>query len=265
MLLRVENLEVVYSDVILAVNGISLEVPPKGRVAFLGANGAGKTTTLRAITGLLGFHNGKITGGRIEFAGEEITGRNAQAIIRRGLAHVPEGRKVFPHLTVEENLLVGASASRNPLEKRKDLRRVYDYFPKLADRRSQTAGYLSGGEQQMLVVGRALMARPIMLAVDELSLGLAPLVVQDLIVSLANINREEEMAILLVEQNARLALNFAEYGYIVENGRVVLDGPAEVLKRNEDVKEFYLGMSGAGTRKSYTEVKHYKRRKRWLS
>jgi branched-chain amino acid transport system ATP-binding protein len=263
--LRLNNVEVIYSDVILVLKGLSLTVPEGQVVALLGANGAGKTTTLRAISGLLKAEEGRVTDGTIELLGTRIEGRDPEAIVRMGIFQVMEGRRVFEGLTVEENLRVGAYTRRDGEAVRRDYETVYRYFPRLRERRRQLAGYLSGGEQQMLVIGRALMARPRLMLLDEPSLGLAPLLVKEIFEIIRRLNREERLTILLVEQNANVALGIADYGYIMEGGRVVLDGPAPRLRENEDVKEFYLGLTEMGTRKSYRDVKHYKRRKRWLS
>lgn len=263
-MMQIKNLEVVYQESILAVRGVSIEVPPKKRIALLGANGAGKTTILRAISGLLGFYNGKITEGSVSFNGEDTTGMDTRSIVKRGLCLAPEGRKLFEHLSVEENLLVGGSLNPSHKVSREKMERVFSYFPRLAERRSQTCGYLSGGEQQMLVLGRALMSTPRLLAVDELSLGLAPMVVQELAQRLADINREEGVSILLVEQNAEMALSFVSYGYVLENGRVVLNDSSERLRENPEVKEFYLGMSAGGQKKSFAEVRYHKKEKGWL-
>ncbi len=264
-MLEVNNIEVVYNDVILVLKGISLEVPEGGIVALLGANGAGKTTTLKTVAGLLKLQNGELEGGTIAWEGQPIHHLDPDRIVRRGISMVPEGRRIFHDLSVLENLMVGAFARRDRNQVRADLDLVFDYFPILAERRSQRAVYLSGGEQQMVAVGRALMSRPRLIMLDEPSLGLAPLVVRSIFTILRRINREQGTALLLVEQNARLALSFAAYGYIMENGRIVLDGPCRALKENEDVQEFYLGMTDEAGRKSYADVKHYKRRKRWLS
>lgn len=262
--MQIRNLEVVYQDSILAVRGVSIEVPPKEKIALLGANGAGKTTILRAISGLLGFYNGKITEGSVSFNGEDTTGMDTRSIVKRGLCLAPEGRKLFEHLSVEENLLVGGSLNPSLRVSREKMERVFAYFPRLEERRRQTCGYLSGGEQQMLVLGRALMSTPKLLAVDELSLGLAPMVVQDLAQRLSDINKEEGVSILLVEQNAEMALSFVSYGYVLENGRIVLNDSSERLRDNPEVKEFYLGMSVGGQKKSFTEVKFHKKEKGWL-
>ncbi len=264
-MLELNNIEVIYNDIILVLKGLSLKVDEGQIVALLGANGAGKTTTLKAISGLLKPDDGEVTDGAILFQGEPIHHLDAEEIVRRGIFQVMEGRRVFEHLTVEENLLAGAYTRRDRQNIRKDMDKVYEYFPRLAERRTQKAGYLSGGEQQMLAIGRALMARPKVMLLDEPSLGLAPLLVKEIFDIVKRINEEEGTTILLVEQNAVLALNVADYGYIMEGGRVVLEGTPDVLKDNEDVKEFYLGLTEVGKRKSYREVKHYKRRKRWLS
>jgi len=263
-MLRINNIEVVYSDVILILRGVSIEVKEGQVVALLGANGAGKSTTLKAVSGLLRSQQGEVTRGSIEFDGERIDRMSPDEIVRRRIVQVLEGHRLFEHLTVEENLLVGALARPNSAEIRQDLEQVYDYFPRLKDLRRKVSGYLSGGEQQMLVIGRGLMGRPRLMLLDEPSLGLAPLLVKEIFEVVKRINSEEGTAIVLVEQNARAALDVAEYGYVMENGRVVLDGPAEMLRQNEDIKEFYLGLTSLGERKSYRDVKHYKRRKRWL-
>jgi branched-chain amino acid transport system ATP-binding protein len=264
-LLRVNNIEVVYHEVILVLRGVSLEVAPGSIVCLLGANGAGKTTTLKAISGLLSTEVGKVTDGSIEFNGSRIDRLGPEDIVRLGIVQVMEGRRILEHLTVEENLKVGAHAtSGNGARMKRDLDMVYGYFPYLKNLRSAVAGYCSGGEQQMLVIGRALMSHPKLMLLDEPSLGLAPLLVEEIYRIIKRINDEEKTSILLVEQNASIALDLASYGYVMENGRVVLDGPSEKLKDNEDIKEFYLGLSQIGQRKSYRDVKHYKRRKRWL-
>lgn len=264
-MLRLNNIEVIYSDVILVLKGVSLEVPDGKIVALLGANGAGKTTTLKAISGVLRTELGEVTDGSIELDSLRIDRLDPEAIVRLGIVQVMEGRRLFEHLSVEENLLVGAYARSDQAEIRKDLKKVYDYFPKLLDMRNRTSGYLSGGERQMLVMGRALMAKPRVMLLDEPSLGLSPLLVKEIFKLVGEINRQEGVSILLVEQNARIALGLSEHGYVMENGRIVLDGPSPKLKENEDIKEFYLGLSELGSRKSYKEVKHYKRRKRWLA
>jgi len=264
-LLAVNNIEVIYDHVILVLKGVSLRVPEEGVVALLGANGAGKSTTLKAISGLLRTERGDVTKGSIELRGDPIDRMAPDAIVRRGIVQVMEGRHVFEHLTVEENLLTGAYTRREARSLTRDLDLVYTYFPRLTERRSVTAGYISGGEQQMLAIGRALMARPRLMLLDEPSMGLAPMLVAEIFEIVSRLNREENVAVLLAEQNATIALKFAQYGYVMENGRIVLDGDARTIADNEDIKEFYLGLSGVGQRKSYRDVKHYRRRKRWLS
>jgi branched-chain amino acid transport system ATP-binding protein len=264
-MLKLNNLEVVYNDVILVLKGLSLEVPQGSIVTLLGGNGAGKTTTLRAISGLLKAEEGEITDGSIEFMGERIDRKDPEEIVRMGIFQVMEGRRVFEELTVDENIRIGAYTRKDRQNIKQDYERVFTYFPRLKERRSQLAGYLSGGEQQMLVIGRALMARPQLLMLDEPSLGLAPLLVQEIFQIIQRINQEEKTTILLVEQNANIALSIANYGYVMENGKIVLDGPVNKLRENADVKEFYLGLTEIGKRKSFRDVKHYKRRKRWLS
>jgi branched-chain amino acid transport system ATP-binding protein len=264
-LLKVNNIEVVYNEVILVLKGISLEVPEFGVIALLGANGAGKSTTLKAITGILETQNGELKEGTIEFIGRPIHKLDADQIVKLGITMVPEGRKVFDDLTVIENLMIGAHSRSDRSSLKKDLEMIYGYFPILAKRRDQLSIFLSGGEQQMLVIGRALMSRPKLMMLDEPSLGLAPLLVKEIFDILKMINQAQRTAILLIEQNARIALNFSQYGYIMENGKVVLDGFCKDLMENEDVKEFYLGVTDEEMKKSYAEVKHYKRRKRWLS
>ena len=264
-MLEVNNIEVVYNDVILVLKGISLSVPKGDIVALLGANGAGKTTTLKAITGILRLQNGDLEGGIISFEGKEIQDDDPDQIVRKGISMVPEGRRIFSDLSVVENLVVGAFTHPDRSRVKKDLEMVLNYFQVLRERRNQRAVYLSGGEQQMAVVGRALMSRPRLIMLDEPSLGLAPLVVKSIFEILKQINQDRSTTLLLVEQNANLALNFASYGYIMENGRIVLDGPCRKLRENEDVQEFYLGVTDQKDRKNYAQVKHYKRRKRWLS
>ena len=262
-LLAIANIEVVYDEVILVLRGVSLQVPEGEIVALLGANGAGKSTTLKAVSGLLKSENGKVTRGEIRFAGERIDGIDPEAIVRRGIFQVMEGRRIIADMTVAENLRLGAY-TRSDSGIAGDLERVYGYFPRLKER-AGLAGYLSGGEQQMLAIGRALMARPKLILMDEPSMGLSPLLVREVFSIIRRINRDLGVTILLVEQNARLALEAAQYGYIMENGKVVLDGPAESLAQNEDVKEFYLGKGAeAGGRRSFRDVKSFKRRKRWL-
>jgi len=263
-MLVLNNIEVMYLDVILVLKGVSLEVPDGQIIALLGANGAGKTTTLKAISGLLHTEEGEVTDGSIEFDGKRIDKLDPEDIVGLGIVQVMEGRRLFQHLTTEENLKIGAYRRHDGADLRKDLDTVYRYFPKLKDLRSRTSGYLSGGEQQMLVLGRAIMSHPKLMLLDEPSLGLAPLVVQEIFKIVQQFNAEEGTSILIVEQNARAALSIAQYGYVMETGKVVLDGPADKLKENEDVREFYLGLSQVGEKKSYREVKHYKRRKRWL-
>ena len=264
-MLEVSNLEVVYNEVILVLRGLSIVVPDGKIVALLGANGAGKTTTLRAISGLLDIHGGKVTKGTVTLNGERIDGREAAAIVRSGITQVMEGRRTFADLTVQENLACGAYTNRDKAAVKEAYGRVMDLFPRLAERRNQVAGYMSGGEQQMLAIGRALMAQPKLLILDEPSLGLAPLLVQQIREIVQDINKQGT-SVLLIEQNAVMALSIAHYGYVMETGRVVLDGPAQKLLADEDVREFYLGLHGEeGERKSFRDVKHYKRRKRWLS
>jgi branched-chain amino acid transport system ATP-binding protein len=263
-MLRINNIEVIYSDVILVLRGVSIQVQDGAAVALLGANGAGKTTTLKAISGLLRSQQGEVTRGSIEFKGERIDRKRSDEIVRFGIVQVLEGHRVFEHLSVEENLLAGALSRPNSPEIRQDIEQVYHYFPRLKDLRHKISGYLSGGEQQMLVIGRGLMGRPSIMLLDEPSLGLAPLLVAEIYEVIKRINTEEGTSILLVEQNARAALDVVDYGYVMENGRVVLDGPAAQLRENEDIKEFYLGLTQVGERKSYRDVKHYRRRKRWL-
>jgi branched-chain amino acid transport system ATP-binding protein len=263
-MLALNNVEVMYDKVILVLKGLSLEVPDGRIVALLGANGAGKSTTLKAISGLLRTEDGEVTEGSVELDGVRLDRLDPSEIVRRGVFHVLEGRRVFEHLTVEENLFAGAHTRRDR-GVRNDLAAVYGYFPPLGQRRSGTAGYLSGGEQQMLAIGRALMARPRLMLLDEPSLGLSPMLVEEIFRIIQRINQERGTTILLVEQNARAALGIAHHGFLMEGGRVVLEGPAETLRANEDVKEFYLGLTAVGEKRSYREVKHYKRRKRWLS
>jgi branched-chain amino acid transport system ATP-binding protein len=263
-ILEVKNIEVVFNDVILVLRGLSLAARRGGITALLGANGAGKSTLLKAISGLLHIEEGEVHTGRVEFLGKRIDTRDAAAIVRLGIAQVMEGRRVFAHLTAEENLVAGAHTRASRHDVAAGLELVYGYFPRLAERRQVKGGYLSGGEQQMLAIGRALMARPRLLLLDEPSLGLAPLLVEEIFSIIRRLNREEGVTVLLVEQNAVMALELASYGYVMESGRIVLDGPVESLRANEDVKEFYLGLTEVGGRRSYREVKHYRRRKRWL-
>ena len=262
--LVVSNIEVVYNSVILVLRGISLEVAPGSVVSLLGPNGAGKSTTLKAISGLLRSELGEVTRGQISWGKQRIDGEPAEEVVRRGIVQVIEGRLLFRHLTVEENLRIGGMVYRGGRHIREDLQRVYHYFPQLRALSRRVSGYLSGGEGQMLVIGRAMMAHPQILMLDEPSLGLAPLLVHEIFDIIREINRQESMSVLLVEQNARAALELADYAYVMEDGRIVLDGSAEQLRENEDIKEFYLGLNQAGGRKNYREVKHYRRRKRWL-
>lgn len=264
-MLKVNSIDVAYMKVIQVLRGVSLEAPDGMIVALLGANGAGKTTALRAISGMLRTEQGAITDGEIEFDGRRIDGHGPEDIAAMGISQAMEGRRVLQHLTVEENLMVGAYCRNDRAEIKKDLEMVFTWFPRIKERRRQTSGYLSGGEQQMLVIGRALMARPKLMLLDEPSLGLAPLLVQEIYEIIQRINVEQKMAILLVEQNAIAALGIAHYGYVMENGRVVLEGSADKLKDNADVREFYMGLSVAGGQKSYRDVKHYHRRKKWLA
>ncbi len=264
-MLAVSNLEVVYNDVVLVLRGLSIEVPDGQVVALLGANGAGKTTTIRAITGLLDVHEGNITKGHIAFDGEEITHANPALRVKRGISQVMEGRRIFAEMTVDENLRVGAFTNRSAKDTEREHDRVMTLFPRLAERRRSVAGYMSGGEQQMLAIGRALMQGPKLLILDEPSLGLAPLLVQQIKEIIVEIN-QQGTSVLLIEQNANMALSIAHHGYIMETGKVVMDGDPQKLLQDEDVQEFYLGLHGdEGERKSFRDVKHYKRRKRWLS
>jgi len=263
--LAINNIEVIYDHVILVLKGVSLSVPEGGIVALLGANGAGKTTTLKAISNLLHAERGEVTKGTIEFKGARIDKLTPNQLVRMGVCQVMEGRHCFQHLTVEENLLTGAfTRNISRAELKAELERVYHYFPRLKQRRTSQSGYTSGGEQQMTAIGRALMARPTMILLDEPSMGLAPQIVEEIFGIVQDLNSKERVSFLLAEQNTMVALRFANYGYILENGRVVMDGAAKDLSTNEDVKEFYLGLSTAG-RKSFRDVKHYRRRKRWLA
>jgi len=264
-LLDVNGVEVIYNHVILVLKGVSLQVPEGGIVALLGANGAGKTTTLKAVSNLLFAERGEVTKGSIELAGERVDRLNPSELVKRGVIQVMEGRHCFGHLTVEENLLTGSySRKASRAEIRADLEKVYGFFPRLKQRRSALAGFTSGGEQQMTAIGRALMARPRVILLDEPSMGLAPQIVEEIFEIVRNLNVQEKVSFLLAEQNTMVALRFADFGYILENGRVVMEGSAEALSGNEDVKEFYLGISSGG-RRSFREVKHYRRRKRWLA
>ena len=264
-MLKVNNIEVLYQEVILALKGVSLEVPPHGIVALLGANGAGKSTTLKAISGLLKHENGRVAEGSIEFLGEPIDRKSAEEIARMGIIQVIEGRRVFEHLSVEQNLKVGGHLRNDRGAIANGLEMVYHYFPRLQDRRGVIAGFVSGGEQQMTVIGRALMAGPKLLLLDEPSMGLAPLLIKEIFQILTRLNEKEGIPILLVEQNAKLALSVARYAYVLETGRVVMDGDSEKLRENPDIRDFYLGLTDLGTRKSFRAIKHYKRRKRWVS
>jgi branched-chain amino acid transport system ATP-binding protein len=263
--LSVNNIEVIYDHVILVLKGVSLDVPHGGIVALLGANGAGKTTTLKAISNLLHAERGEVTKGSIRFDGEEVQARSPNELVRRGCIQVMEGRHCFGHLTIEENLLTGAYTRRDGKAAiRSDLDRVYAYFSRIAERRDAMAGYTSGGEQQMCAIGRALMSRPKMILLDEPSMGLAPQIVEEIFEIVKDLNKKEGVSFLLAEQNTYMALKVASHGYILENGRVVMDGAARSLAENEDVKEFYLGIA-EGRRKSFRDAKHYRRRKRWLA
>ena len=262
-ILVVNNIEVVYSHVILVLKGVSLNVKKGGITALLGGNGAGKSTTLKSISNLLSSERGEVTKGSVTFENEDIHDLDPSQLVKKGVIQVMEGRHCFEHLTVEENLLTGAYTRTSSKEVKEDLERVYNYFPRLRDRRTSQAGYTSGGEQQMIAIGRALMAKPSMILLDEPSMGLAPQLVKQIFEIVAEINKKEGVTILLAEQNTNVALQYAEYAYILENGRVVMEGSAESMRDNEDVKEFYLGISGEG-RKSFKDIKQYRRRKRWL-
>ena len=264
-MLKLNNVEVVYDRTILVLRGVSCEVPQGQIVALLGSNGAGKSTTLKTISGILKPERGEVTAGAVEFDGVRIDQRDPAAIVKLGIAQIMEGRRVFGLLTTEENLIAGAHTRHDRARIARDRELVYEYFPRLAERREVKAGYLSGGEQQMLAIGRGLMSRPQVMLMDEPSLGLAPLLVAEIFAIIQRLNKEEGLTVLLVEQNVAMALSIAHYGYIMENGRIVLDGPADTLRDNADIKEFYLGLSEVGSRKSYRDVKHYRRRKRWLS
>jgi branched-chain amino acid transport system ATP-binding protein len=262
--LDVANLEVVYNEVILVLRGLSIEVPDGQIVALLGANGAGKTTTVRAISGLLDVHDGDITKGSITFNGQDISHAKPARIVEVGITQVMEGRRVFAELTVDENLVTGGFTVKDKSANAEHYDRVMELFPLLSNRRRQTAGYLSGGEQQMLAIGRALMADPKLLILDEPSLGLAPMLIEQIRDIIVDINKQG-VSVLLIEQNAMMALSIADYAYVMETGKVVMDGDSKKLLADEDVQEFYLGLHGEGERKSFKDVKHYKRRKRWLS
>ncbi|HLA43592.1 MAG TPA: ABC transporter ATP-binding protein [Aggregatilineales bacterium] len=262
-MLEVNNIEVVYNSVILVLRGISFKVEQGQAVTLMGPNGAGKSTTLKAISGLLRGELGEVTRGRILWKGQRIDQMPAEDIVRQGIVQVIEGRPLFEHLSVEENLKIGAMVYNSGREATRDIERMYAYFPRLKTMRRRTSGYLSGGEQQMLVIGRALMSHPELIMLDEPSLGLAPMLVEEIFEIVKEIREKDKISVLLVEQNAHAALGLADYGYVMEQGRIVLDGHAAALAQNEDIKEFYLGLSQLGERKSYREVKHYRRRKRW--
>ena len=264
-MLAINNIEVVYDNVVLVLRGVSLEVKQGSITTLLGANGAGKSTTLKAISGILANERGNITKGSITLEGKPIHGRRPFDVTQLGVAQVFEGRRVFESLTCEENLVAGAHIQPDMAKVRDGIERVYAYFPRLKERRTQQSGYLSGGEQQMLAIGRALMSDPKVLLLDEPSLGLAPMLVEEIFGTVQRLVGQQKLSVLLVEQNATLALAIAEHGYVMENGRIVLEGSGEKLRSNSDIREFYLGLNEGGTRKSYRDVKHYKRRKRWLS
>lgn len=264
-MLKVNNIEVVYLRVIQVLRGVSLEVGDGKIVALLGINGAGKTTTIRAISGMLKTEDGEIISGSVEFDGKRIDKYDPADIAGMGISQVMEGRRVLEHLTVEQNLLVGAYTRKNQSEVKKDMEMVFKYFPRLKDMRRRTSGYLSGGEQQMMVIGRAFMASPKLMLLDEPSLGLAPLMVKEIYSIIHRINTERNMSMLLVEQNAKAALGISHHGYVMENGKIVMEGPADKLRDNEDIREFYMGLSTTGSQKSYREIKHYRRKKRWIA
>jgi branched-chain amino acid transport system ATP-binding protein len=264
-ILKMNNVEVMYQEIILVLKGVSIEIPRGTIVALLGANGAGKSTTLKSISGLLKHEDGEVTDGSIEFMGEKIHTLPPEEIARRGIIQVIEGRKVFEHLTVEENLRVGAHLRGRGSATKERLEMVYHYFPRLVERRHVLAGYISGGEQQMTVIGRALMAQPKLMLLDEPSMGLAPLLIKEIFDIITQLNRKEQIPLLLVEQNVKLALTVAPYAYVLENGRLVMHDSSDKLKENPDIRDFYLGLSDIGERKSFRDVKHYKRRKRWLA
>jgi branched-chain amino acid transport system ATP-binding protein len=264
-MLSINNVEVVYDNVILVLRGVSLEVKSGSITTLLGANGAGKTTALKAVSGVLRTERGEVTKGSITFDGRRIDGMRAFDVTRLGISQVFEGRRVFEHLTTEENLVAGAHTERRANRVTEGIERVYAYFPVLKDRRDQVSGYLSGGEQQMLAIGRALMSSPKVMLLDEPSLGLAPMLVEEIFGIVRRLVQEQRVSVLLVEQNTAMALEVADHGYVMENGRIVLEGSAAALRDNSDIREFYLGLNEVGSRKSYRDVKHYKRRKRWLS
>ena len=264
-ILKLNNVEVMYHEIILVLKGVSIDVPQGGIIALLGANGAGKSTTLKSISGLLKHEDGEVTDGSIEFMGEKIHHLSAEEIAKRGIFQIIEGRRVFEHLTVEENLRVGAHLRGGDSALKERLEKVYRYFPRLMERRGVLAGFISGGEQQMTVIGRALMARPKLMLFDEPSMGLAPLLIKEIFEIITKLNKEERIPLLLVEQNVKLALTVAPYAYVLENGRLVMHDTSQKLKENPDIRDFYLGLSDRGERKSFRHVKHYKRRKRWLT
>ena len=264
-ILKLNNIEVKYHEVILVLKGVSIKIPKGGIVALLGANGAGKSTTLKAISGLLNHENGEVTDGSIEYMGERIDKIRAEKITKMGIVQVIEGRRVFEHLTVEQNLKVAAHLKRKGSKLKEGLEMVYHYFPRLKEKRNILAGFISGGEQQMTVVGRAMMTKPELILLDEPSMGLAPMLIHEIFNIITKLNKEEKISMLLVEQNAKLALSVAPYAYIMENGRIVMDDTSEKLQNNEDIKDFYLGFSEGGERKNFRNVKHYKRKKRWLT
>ncbi len=264
-MLAINNIEVVYDGVILVLKGVSIDVREGSITTLLGANGAGKTTTLKAISGVLRSERGEVTKGAIQLADKRIDGMRAHDVTRLGLVQVFEGRRVFENLTCEENLIAGGHTQRQGSEVKKGIDLVYSYFPRLKERRTQISGYLSGGEQQMLAIGRALMSQPKVILLDEPSLGLAPMLVEEIFGIVHRLVKQEKLSVLLVEQNATMALGVADHGYVMENGRIVLEGDADKLRSNSDIKEFYLGLNEGGARKSYRDTKHYKRRKRWLS
>ncbi len=264
-MLTINNIEVVYDKVILVLKGVSLTVGKGTITTLLGANGAGKTTALKAVSGVLRTERGEVTKGAIQLDGQRIDGMRAFDVTRLGIAQVFEGRRVFEHLTTEENLIAGGHVLREKARVKEGIERVYAYFPRLRERRGQQSGYLSGGEQQMLAIGRALMSRPTVMLLDEPSLGLAPMLVEEIFGIVRQLVTGEKLSVLLVEQNAAMALEVAEHGYVMESGRIVLEGSAASLRENSDIREFYLGLNEVGSRKSYRDVKHYKRRKRWLS
>ncbi len=264
-ILQINSIEVKYHEVILVLKGVSIAVPREGIVALLGANGAGKSTTLKAVSGLLKHEDGKVSDGSIVFMGERIDKKQAEEIAKSGIIQVIEGRLVFEHLTVEQNLIVGGHLRKDRAAIKNGLEMVYHYFPRLKEKRNETAGFVSGGEQQMTVVGRALMANPKLMLLDEPSMGLAPMLIGEIFNIITRLNQESKIAILLVEQNAKLALSVAPYAYVMENGRIVMDDTAEKLSQNPDIKDFYLGLTDLGARKSFRDAKHYKRRKRWMT